>query len=236
MAGTPARRSRLSGRLGPAIGVAAVHAVLGLALVAGLRVAPPVRIAEDAMSLIVVDLKPPPPPPPEPPREPRPASKQGGSSSAPTARPRDAAVPPAPIPPLLVPAPPVMAGFPPSGDGMGEGAGGTGSGQGRGQGEGLGVGDGRGFSGARQIRGRFRNSDFPSSAKAAGRLTIGVRYAVGPSGRVEHCEIIAPSGYPEVDAMTCRVIVERYRFQPARDEEGVPVTEVTEEDYTWSFD
>lgn len=127
-----------------------------------------------------------------------------------------------------------MTGGSPAGNGTGGGGAGEGSGSGAGQG--AGVGDGRGFSGARQIRGRFRNSDFPPSAKGAGRLRIGVRYAVDPSGNVDQCEIIQPSGYPEVDAMTCRVIVERYRFRPARDGEGIPVTEVLEEDYSWRMD
>jgi len=72
--------------------------------------------------------------------------------------------------------------------------------------------------------------------RGKGKFKIGVRYAVGPSGRVEQCEIIDTSHNPEVDAMTCRIITERYRFRPARDPEGNAITEVLEEDYTWNID
>ena len=64
-------------------------------------------------------------------------------------------------------------------------------------------------------------------------MKIGVRYAIGPSGHVDQCEIIEKCGYAEVDAMTCRIIIERYRFRPARDPDGYAVTEVREEDYRW---
>jgi protein TonB len=227
-------RAWQSGKIGPAIGVVAIHALLGYALIAGLKVALPVRLAGD--SLIVINLKPPPParPPPKPPPKPRIPDEQGGAAPAPKAEPLPiitGPVPAPPIPPRLIPALPTIAG-----GGAGGGTGGIGTGQGSGgsgTGQGEGAGDGRGFTSARQIGGRFRNSDFPASAKGAGRLRIGVRYAVAPSGNVDQCEIIQPSGYPEVDAMTCRVITERYRFRPARDGEGVPITEVLEEDYSW---
>jgi len=224
------------------MGVAAVHALLGYALLAGLSVTLSGR-ADDSMSLVVVNLKP--PPPPEPPRKVRepvkePVKKQGGAAPAPKVRaiPQAAtSVPALPAPPPFIAVPPVIAGGGLAGSvpggigtgGAGEGSGGTGAGQGDG------AGNGRGFTGARQIRGRFRNSDFPASAKGAGRLKVGVRYAVGPSGGVDRCEIIEPSGYPEVDAMTCRVIVDRYRFKPARDAQGFPVTQVLEEDYSWTM-
>ena len=110
----------------------------------------------------------------------------------------------------------------------------TGEGRGTGTGSGSGQGDGDGtFSRARQTGGRFRNSDFPDSLRGVGRVKIGVRYAIGPSGQVDNCEVIEGSGYSELDAMTCRIIMERYRFRPARDPDGYAVTEVREEDYRW---
>ncbi len=113
-----------------------------------------------------------------------------------------------------------------SGSGQGWGTGGTGTGSGQGDGDGS-------FSNARQTGGRFRNSDFPKSLRGVGRVKIGVRYAIGPSGQVDKCEVIEGSGYPELDTMTCRIIMERYRFRPARDPDGYAVTEVREEDYRW---
>ncbi|HKY82273.1 MAG TPA: energy transducer TonB [Sphingobium sp.] len=225
-------------RIGSAIAVAAIHALIGYALFSGLHVSLR-RSAKDLTPLAVFYL---PPPPPEPVSRPPPPSGQAGGAPAPETRPQPQVATPAPAPPALLhlPAPrpivppPIMA----RGNAAGQGTSGSGAGQGSGglgQGEGAGAGDGRGFSEARQIRGRFRNSDFPDSAKGAGRLKTGVRYAVGPSGRVDQCEIIEPSGYPEVDAMTCRVIIDRYRFKPARDEQGTPITEVMEEDYSWTW-
>ena len=221
MTRVPAERSRRLDRIGPAIGVAAIHLLIGYGLLVGMRVQSPGPPADDLTSLILVELTPPLPREPVPPTK---TARRIGAKSAPKGPPLPKMVEapiPAPPPPLIVAAPPVVSGG---------GSGGAGSGSSDG------VGNGEGFSSARQIRGRFRNSDFPASARKAGRLKIGVRYAVGPAGRVDHCEIIEPSGYPEVDAMTCRVIVDRYRFKPALDGEGVAVTEVMEEDYSWVMD
>ena len=115
------------------------------------------------------------------------------------------------------------------GAGNGSGSGGAGGGTGAGDGS----GDGGAFSRAKQTGGRFRNSDFPDWLRGVGRVKIGVRYAIGPSGHVDQCEIIEKSGYAEVDAMTCRIIMERYIFRPARDPDGYAVTEAREEDYRW---
>lgn len=243
------RPSWASGRVGPALGVALIHALLGYAFIAGLKVTV-VGSQDDEVPLVVVNLKPPIPLPSrrEPPRKVRHTAKPGGgAAAAPKSRNDDMVeAPPAPLP--TAPPPPIVALPAPArasaigdagglGSGGGTGAGtGTGEGSGEGAGVGGGIGDGGEFTSARQIRGRFRNSDFPASARNAGRLRIGVRYAVAPSGHVDRCEIIAPSGYAEVDAMTCRVIVERYRFKPARDGQGNPVTEVLEEDYSWRMD
>lgn len=248
MARLPAPERWGPARLAPLVGVVAVHAVLGYALIAGLSV----RVGEtpaDATPLTLLNLRPPAPPPRKPapkpvnePPKPRPRADPGSAApSPPRARAPSAEPLPAPPTPLIIVPPLVVTttgGSTGAGAGGG-GAGGAGTGQGgvgEGSGQGAGSGDGRGFTSARQIRGRFRNSDFPSSAKGAGRLKIGVRYAVGPSGRIDQCEIIDPSGYPEVDAMTCRVIIDRYRFKPARDGQGIPVTEVLEEDYSWRLD
>lgn len=239
MASLPVERRSPIDRIGPLIGVAAIHVLIGYALIVGLNITFSGRSVDDSMPLTVVDLKPPPKLQPEPPHKPRKTDRHGGATPAPktvVVRPVPVAAPPQPLAPLIV-APPIVTGVNLPGGGLGGvGAGEGSNGAGSGQGQGDGVGNGRGFSGAKQISGHFRNSDFPSSAKGAGRLKIGVRYAVGPSGGVDQCEIIEPSGYPEVDAMTCRVIIDRYRFKPARDEQGVPVTEVLEEDYSWRME
>lgn len=216
-----------------AAAVAAVHGLIAFALILGMKVPLPRLGQDDRRALILIEPTPPVPPPKPPPQPPRKPESQG---AAPARKPRP--LPKVPSPPPALPAPPpLIAVAPPvaAGGGGAEGAGGAGTGV-SGAGTGQGEGDGELFSEARQIRGRFRNSDFPASVRLAGRVRIGVRYAVIPSGRVDQCEIIESSGYPEVDAMTCRVITDRYRFKPARDGEGVPVTEVMEERYTWTLE
>jgi protein TonB len=215
--------------------VAVVHLLLAYALIAGLRVGV-LRRLDETSPLVVLDLKPPPPPQPAQPPPPKPRKQGGAPKNVRPSAPAPQAAHPAPAPPLPVPVVPTLPALSSGGVTAGAAAQGNG-GAGSGTGSGKGSGAGSGFTPARQIGGRFRNSDFPQSARDAGqRLRISVRYAVGPSGNVDRCEIVDSSGYPEVDAMTCRVITERYRFKPAHDGDGYPVTQVMEEDYSWRMD
>ena len=237
-----AQRWRGRDRIVPAISALLVNILLGYALIVGLRGPSLYRAVADSATLALFDLQPPPPErpkPPPPPKSPK-ATREGGSTPAPPPRARamhSEPVPtttPAPPPVVATPSPvtsPSMASDTADGDTDGTG-GGSGSG-GTGTGTGSGDGDGGSFARARQTGGRFRNSDFPNSLRGVGRLKIGVRYAIGPSGHVDKCEVIEGSGYAEVDMMTCRIIMERYRFRPARDPDGYAVTEVREEDYRW---
>lgn len=242
-----AQRWRGRDRIVPAIAALLVNAVIGYALLVGLHGPSMLRAVVDSAPLVLFDLKPPAPdnPQPPPPAKPQEDKREGGAASTPA--PRDQPVRPhpprpstivTPPPVIAVPAPTLPAALPPSGtggtglgnaggNGEGFGSGGTGNGTGRGE------GDGGDFSRARQTGGSFRNSDFPDWLRGVGRLKIGVRYAIAPSGHVDKCEVIEGSGYAEVDAMTCRIIMERYRFRPARDPDGYAVTEVREEDYRW---
>lgn len=246
MATTQAQRWQGRDRIVPAVAALLVNALIGYALIIGLRGPSLWRAAVDSSPLALFDLQPSAPERQEPPRE---AKREGGSPSASPAAPMQKQ--PAPPKPAAITAPkpvivtpqPALPAAPSSsmtsgagsagggngfGMGQGSGTGGTGTGSGSGEGDGEGA-----FSRARQTAGRFRNSDFPDSLRGVGRVKIGVRYAIGPSGRVDKCEVIEGSGYPELDAMTCRIIMERYRFRPARDPDGYAVTEVREEDYRW---
>ncbi|KFG90524.1 Gram-negative bacterial tonB protein [Sphingobium herbicidovorans NBRC 16415] len=231
-----------SGKVAPAIAALIVNFLIGYALIMGLRIGPLWRAIKDDAPLTLLNLAAPAEIEPERPKTEKPLEAQpaGGSTAAPQVQPRrvieqSAIVAPPPVVSLPAPALPAPAVSPEAANGVGSGDGGRGSGSGRGDGngDGNGTGDGGDFSRARQTDGRFRNSDFPDWLRGVGRLKIGVRYAIGPSGRIDKCEIIEGSGYAEVDAMTCRIIRERYRFRPARDPEGYAVTEVREEDYRW---
>jgi len=222
------------GSFASALAVTAIHVAIGYALImaTGVALPPPRHEARPQLTVLEPERPKEPTPPAEPPRQRPKKEAQAGSRAPRPPRIVDARPPVLPEPPpLILASPPVLADSGSSTDG--DGAGAAGSGAGEGAGDGAGDGEGAGFTEARQTGGRFRNSDFPDSVRAAGRLRIGVRYAVGPKGRVDQCEIVRSSGYPEVDAMTCRVIVERYRFKPARDEDGFPITEVLEESYSW---
>ena len=246
MATTQAQRWQGRDRIVPAVAALLVNALIGYALIIGLRGPSLWRAAVDRSPLALFDLQPSTPERPEPPRE---AKREGGSPSASPAAPmQKQPAPPEPAAitapkPIIVTPQPALSAAPSSsmtsgagsagggngfGMGQGSGTGGTGTGSGSGEGDGEGA-----FSRARQTGGRFRNSDFPDSLRGVGRVKIGVRYAIGPSGQVDECEVIEGSGYPELDGMTCRIIMERYRFRPARDPDGYAVTEVREEDYRW---
>lgn len=235
------QQGRGADKCAPAIAALLINAIIGYALIMGLRVAPLLRTMADDDPLTLFNLKPPMQerPKPVPPAEPRTMKREGGAKSA-RAVPKsdEPELSHAATPVISVPIPVSQPAAPPTGSGEPTGAGGdggigNGEGSGSGAGSGRATGDGGSFSQARQIGGRFRNSDFPDWLHGMGRLKVGVRYAIGPTGHVDKCEVIERSGYSEVDVMTCRVIMERYRFRPARDTEGYAVTEVREEDYRW---
>ncbi|MFC0202762.1 energy transducer TonB [Novosphingobium soli] len=156
--------------------------------------------------------------------------------------------PPPRLPPLIVPPPVITAPYAGTGSatqsgasdraGPGRGAGGVGDGDGGG---GNGDGDGEGYDDAvtrpRQIRGRLRFSDLPPDlreAKAGGELKL--RYRIGVDGRVSDCRILVSSGRPALDATTCRLITERFRFRPSRNARGEPVAALMVETHGWYFE
>ena len=72
--------------------------------------------------------------------------------------------------------------------------------------------------------GSIRNDDYPSGSINRGeRGTVVARFIVQPDGRVETCSAAVSSTHPTLDQHTCAIIVERFRFHPAEDEQGRPV-------------
>lgn len=156
--------------------------------------------------------------------------------------------PPPRLPPLIVPPPVVTAPRAGTGaaaqsgasdrPGPGQGAGGTGDGDGGGgNGDGYGEGDDDAVTRPRQIRGRLRFSDLPQDlreTKAGGELKL--RYRIGVDGRVSDCRILVSSGRPALDATTCRLITERFRFKPSRNARGQPVPTIMVETHGWYFE
>jgi periplasmic protein TonB len=117
--------------------------------------------------------------------------------------------------------------------GTGTGAGGVGSGFGSGNG-GDGTGGGGVASRAKLISGRIKNSDYPKSATTAKQGgTVTAHFTVGTDGRASNCRVVKSSGNADIDATTCRLIEQRFRYEPARNRAGQPITDVTGWQQSW---
>lgn len=78
------------------------------------------------------------------------------------------------------------------------------------------------------------DDDYPSSSLRngeAGRVTV--RLHVNDSGRADGCEIAISSGYHTLDEATCRLLVRRARYFPARDEAGRSVDGFISHSMSW---
>lgn len=151
------------------------------------------------------------------------------------------AVIPPPIPPLIIVSTVANVGTDTTSgaapiSGPGTGAGGIGIGSGSGS-AGDGDGDGGIETPPRLRRGRLKDSDYPKDLGEGGVSgTVTVRYLVVETGRVETCEIIKSSGNDQLDVTTCRLIRERFRFEPSRDAAGRPVAAYMSESHSWSVE
>lgn len=105
--------------------------------------------------------------------------------------------------------------------GVGSGAGGQGDGTGSG---GSGTGTGGGTRPVWQS-GTIKDRDYPRSSSSARRGgEVQTRFTILPNGRVQNCRVIRSSGDADLDATTCRLIAERFRFKPATNGAGEPIS------------
>lgn len=189
-----------------------------------------VRKASEAISTLAI-------PAPIPPREepvPRKvaAEKASGKASAANKQAKAAQiVAPKPKLPPVNPPPVAAATRPGAGSdasagatpnpGPGSGAGGRGDGTGAG-GTGSGTGGG---SKAAWRSGEITDRDYPRDAS---REKIGgvveTRFTIQANGRVSGCRVTRSSGDASLDATTCRLIEERFRFKPATNTAGDAIT------------
>jgi protein TonB len=227
-------------------GVVLVHIAIGYVLVTGLA---PALMAQAGEALQVFDVTLPPPPPPL--RIPKPLPKvadpRRSGAAAPAGKqavPKEIVaptLPPPPDPPPILAAPiagPGSAASAGAAPVTGPGTGGGGVGQGTGSG-GFGTGQGGGGRGtfARKVSGRIYDRDYPRSAARAGiGGTVWVRYVVTVKGRAQDCRVTRSSGNVDLDAVTCRLVTKRFRYQPGTDAGGRPISSVVEEDHVWVID
>jgi protein TonB len=213
--------------------VVLVQLVLGFVLLIGLRV--DLRRSADAVQQLIEIALPKPPPPPPAPMKPalKPAHR---TSSAPKASPKPLGGSPGPQPAHAPPSvTPIVAIHPraaPWGGGSGTGPA-LGSGAGGGTG-GQGYGDGEGGTDLEHIAGEIMPSDYPPSlgrAGIGGRVTV--TFTVQVNGRATACHVTRSSRVPELDALTCRLIEQRFRFRPSTDRSGRPIADEVDWDHDW---
>jgi protein TonB len=216
------------------VAVAVVQLALAYALLSGFRV-DIARSSEIVSQLIEVSL--PQPPVPTPPPEPLRYEPDHHTSSAPRTEPKllGGSLGPQPTPAPLSIAP-VVAVRPlaaPSGGGTGTGpAIGNGAGGGSG-GQGYGNSDGGGTD-LELIAGEITPRDYPRHLREAGiGGTVGILFTVGVNGRVTRCTVTRSSGAPDLDALTCRLIQQRFIYRPGTDRYGRPVSDEVEGEHEW---
>lgn len=179
--------------------VAVFHAVIGYAFMTGLAFNVVKKVAQDLKTFDVAEEEPPPPeaPPPPPPKvdlPPPPMVAPPPIVAAPTIS--------APVitmaPPVIHEAAPPPAPAKPS----------------------MAVGP--------KPKGNPQNwlstDDYPSSAMRDGVQGVtSFRLEVGTDGKPTNCTVTGSSGSALLDDTTCRLVMRRAKFQPAKDTEGNPI-------------
>jgi protein TonB len=159
------------------------------------------------------------------------------AQSAPKAQPDKLGGSPGPrpthAPPSVAPVIALKPSAAPSGGGSGIGsATGPGAGGGTG-GDGYGAGDGGGTD-LEQIAGEITSRDYPRNLRERGiGGVVGLSFRVESTGLVSRCNITRSSGVPELDALTCRLIIQRFRYRPGTDRYGRPVADTVEGEHEW---
>jgi len=214
------------------VAVVFVQAAIGFVLLTGLRV-DFTRSTEIVQRLVDVTLRKPPPPvvPVQPPPKP-----QRHQAAAPKAAPDKLGGSPGPqpahAPPSVTPVVVVKPSAAPSGGGTGTGpALGAGAGGGAG---GNGYGEDDGGTDLEQIAGEITSRDYPRDLREAGiGGRVGVLFKVEPNGRVGSCTVTRSSGVPELDALTCRLIQQRFIYRPSTDRFGRPIEDEVDGEHDW---
>ena len=183
-------------------------------------------------AIVTADLDPPPPPEPDAVEEGASAEPSRGETAEPSR--------PEPERPLPIPTPAEQA--PDAGAGSARGAGaaaGSGAGAGgSGTGSGSGAGGGGRGSGAVtppvRIAGALTDADYRRIRPPEGAGgTVGIAFRVRADGRIDGCRVERSSGWQVLDAATCRLVTERFRFRPARDAAGRIIPWSLKTDFTW---
>jgi protein TonB len=81
----------------------------------------------------------------------------------------------------------------------------------------------------------FSDDDFPDASRRAEESGVTrVNYTVGTDGKVSACTVSQSSGFPRLDDATCKIIMRRFRFNPAT-RDGQPVAENKTQPVRWQL-
>ena len=82
----------------------------------------------------------------------------------------------------------------------------------------------------------FRADDYPIEAlKRDEQGTVGYALSIDSRGRPKSCRVVKSSGSTRLDVATCKILMKRARFRPARDSQGNPVEDVSTGEISWRF-
>ena len=80
----------------------------------------------------------------------------------------------------------------------------------------------------------IQDGDYPPQAMQRGEQgQVGFELDVSPAGRVVHCRVIQSSGSALIDAATCRIMVARARYIPARNADGSAASDTVTGNIRW---
>lgn len=229
-------RSNLNRRdkSGALVAVAAIHALLLFAL---LNLSGTINLADPQRAFEVFDVTEVEPQPEEPvvelQREERAEPEEGEASPENIRSQATEIVDPRPEISLPVPVPMETTETPNEGveatqgaadiRGPGTGAGGVGTGTGSGgSGSGTGGGGGGVAVPASLVRG-ITNRDYPRGIRFPRNGRIFVRLRIEANGRPSQCDVMRGFGDSAADQWTCRLLMERGQFRPARNANGEAV-------------
>lgn len=82
----------------------------------------------------------------------------------------------------------------------------------------------------------FSTDDYPHSAVVNNEQgTASVRIRVSKEGKVSDCQLVESSGSDAIDKQTCRIILTRAHFQPARTKDGQAVDSIALQRIRWEL-
>lgn len=81
----------------------------------------------------------------------------------------------------------------------------------------------------------FSDDDFPDASRRAEEQGVTrVSYVIDATGKVSNCTVTQSSGSPRLDDATCKIIMRRFRFNPAT-RDGEPVSETKSQPVRWQL-